>query len=94
MLTLPEMGYVQKPLPNVVALGRFPTFAPVQRPTRAILQHRQTLYLYAPNVFEAAFRPSLRPRSVDTVVLEESALDGSIVLYFRKPRPAAGGAAR
>jgi hypothetical protein len=94
MLTLPEMGYVQKPLPNVVALGRFPTFAPVKRPTRAILQHRQTLYLYAPNVFEAAFRPSLRPRSVDTVVLEESALDGSIVLYFRKPRPAAGGAAR
>jgi len=85
MLRLPELGYVTRPLPRVVEAGRYSITAGAI-PLQTFLQINplpETLCLYAPNVFDLLWGPSLKPMEGEEVVLTDRSLDPPIVLYRR-----------
>jgi len=95
MLTMPEMGYVRKGLPNVYAVGIKPRYAAAKLydPREA---GRETLYIYSPSAFDfwALFGPSLHPETGDILVLADESLPGKVLIYRKGPnarRPTSAG---
>lgn len=85
MLTMPEMGYVDKALSRVYVVGRVPDYAPVRRFVPELLDAPDTLYLYSPNVFEMFNRPFLRPAEDAEEILKDTSLSPPLVVYRRNP---------
>jgi len=84
MLTLPELGYVSRALPNVFALNIVPSYAPVKGlEVGATLPH-ETLFIYAANVFELSWPPSLAPPPNAVEVAVDRRLPEPIVVW-RQP---------
>ena len=88
MLTRPELGYVKRPLPHVLAAGVVPTgggvsrFDPAGAPGGAVV-------LFSPNIYEASWRPRLRPRpgrGDRLLFAEQSGLSQPVVVYRRAER--------
>ena len=90
MLTLPELGYVDRALPYVYAAGVRPLYCPVQPYEPGAELPGDPLFVYAPNAFShwAPFRPSLAPGPDDLLVFRDESLPGAVLVY-RKDRPAA-----
>ncbi len=85
MLTVPEFGYVSKPLPNVYAVGVRPLYTPTRAYDPETPMPPETLYIYAPNTFETwhLFAPRLKPATGDILVFAEESLPGSILIYSK-----------
>ena len=76
MLTLPEMGYVKKPLPHVIGAGRFPLVS-AAIPFEDIASRGgelTSLCIYSANILERGWLPTLRPRKDEKIIYQ----DGSI----------------
>jgi len=87
MLRLPEIGYVHRTLPNVVAAGWVPRVTEA-RPFRGFDSlPPEALIVFAPNVFEVTWPPSLQPRPVDNIVYAFAGGTQSTVVYRRDARP-------
>ncbi len=81
MLTIPELGYVKKALPHIFSTGLHPFYTPSKMINTAILNAPDTLYLFAANIFESGFIPSLSPTKMDKTVLAETSPFGTLSLY-------------
>lgn len=85
MLTLPEMGYVNKALPKVYGVGIVPTTSSATRIRSLAEAPEDALFLFSPTRFEHTIRPSLLPREHDEVVLAEHSLGLPVIVYERRP---------
>ena len=84
MLTMPEMGYVRKALPNIYAVGNPPVLISVKAFDPDLHKDPRTLYLYSPNVFEYYTRPRLLPSENDIVVFMDTTIGAPLVVYRRE----------
>ena len=84
MLTLPELGYVHYPLPNVYAAGPLPQVTTARRYTSTSVMPANTVYVYAPNLFEKIFRPSLLPGDDAFFLMAERSHPSPILLYRKR----------
>jgi hypothetical protein len=86
MLTVPEFGYVEKPLPNIINFGLFPKYAPARKFDPAGLP-ADLLWLYAPNSNDLMFGPSFMPRpGIEPVAEALNPATGELnALLFRIP---------
>ena len=86
MLTMPELGYVTNPAPDVYAVGTLPKYTSAKLFTGFQNMPENTLYIYAFNSFEAwsKFGPSLQPRPSDQIVVSDDTLGGLLLVYRRK----------
>lgn len=84
MLTIPEMGYVKTPLPNVYSMGMRPMVSSAKEFSRELLTDPETLYLYSPNVYEYYTRPWLRPKKGDLILFQDTSLRVPMLLFKRK----------
>ncbi|MFZ5572839.1 MAG: tetratricopeptide repeat protein [Thermodesulfobacteriota bacterium] len=83
MLTMPELGYVEKPLPHVFSVTIHPDYTPARMITSPVLFDPDTVYFYAQNIFEATFSPSLTPGPHDAILAMDGSLGGVLTLYER-----------
>ena len=84
MLTIPEMGYVTTPLPNVYSMGMRPMVSSAKAFSLELLTDPETLYLYSPNVYEYYTRPWLRPDNEDLILFQDTSLRVPMLLFKRK----------
>lgn len=86
MLTMPELGYVSNPLPNVFAVGILPVYTSARRFTGFNNMHENTLYMYVFNAFETwdKFGPRMQPLPEDRIVVSDDTLGGLLLVYRRK----------
>lgn len=85
MLTMPEMGYVKKPFPQVYS-GRVPFYAPVRKLEKtADEMPADTIYVYHENDFENTEMsgPSLLPDRDDIALFRDTTLGGLVIVYRR-----------
>lgn len=83
MLTLPEMGYVSRALPNVYAAGRFPVGTRA-RPLAAnpeVLRSDRTVFIHASNVYEMTESPPLMPGRDSRLLFDDRAMRGFLVAF-------------
>lgn len=83
MLTLPELGYVDRALPHLFAVNRHPLYTPSKFANLGLLGNSETAFLYAPNVFESSLIPSLKPDPKDCTILSNTIRNGTLILYER-----------
>ncbi len=83
MLTVPEFGYVQRPLPNIYVVGRKPLFTLARDFKIGVKSRDSALYLYVPNVFEYYTQPSLRPATDSEFIYTDNVLGAPAVIYRR-----------
>lgn len=86
MITMPELGYVNKPMACVYSVGTLPKYTSAKRFTGFKDMIDGTLYIYVFNSFEiwSKFGPSLRPSPCDQVVISDNTLDGLLLVYQKK----------
>lgn len=84
MLTMPELDYVNKPMPNVYAVGILPKYTSAKPFTAFQNMPDNTLYIYVTNTFEPWFSPSLQPLPKDQIVWSDSTLGGLLLIYRKK----------
>lgn len=86
MLTMPDLGYVDRALPHVYAAGVRPLYCPVEPYQPEVEIPGGPLFVYAPNAFAhwAPFRPSLAPRSGDVLLFRDESLPGAVLVYRRQ----------
>jgi hypothetical protein len=89
MLTIPEMGYVTKALPNVYAACRPINYAKVKVYDPQAKMPDNTLYVFAFNSLEAwtEFGPSLWPKRDKKykIILRNQIRDGWFIIYEKEP---------
>ena len=89
MLTIPEMGYVTKALPNVYAAGRPISYGKVKIYDPKAKMPDKTLYVFGFNSLEAwtKFGPSLFPRRDKRykIILKNQIRDGWFIIYEKEP---------
>ena len=86
MLTMPELGYVTKPMQCVYAVCALPKYTSAKPFTEFKNMPDNTLYIYASNSFEVwnKFGPSLKPSPNDQIVGSDSTLGGLLLVYRKK----------
>ena len=84
ILTIPELGYVKKPLPNIYSLGMHPMVSSSKAFSPELLNDADVLFLYSPNVFEYSTRPSLWPDPGDLILYQDNSLRVPMILFERK----------
>ena len=86
MLTVPELGYVTRPLPNVLSAGPHPAVSRASRLAAALEGGNDltTLCIFSPNGFEYTSDPPLRPRPGEPVIYVDDALGGQNVVFRRR----------
>ena len=85
MLTMPEMGYVKEPFPQVYS-GRVPFYAPVRKLEKSYDEMpRDTIFVYHENDFEKTGMsgPSLLPDRNDVALYRDKTLGGLVIVYRR-----------
>jgi hypothetical protein len=86
MLTMPEMGYVEKPLPSVYDAGKIHAKYTKARvfPGKDKMP-AQTLYVFVANSFEfwPKFGIPLMPKNGDKIIYSDNTLGGFILIYQR-----------
>ena len=89
MLTVPEFGYVDKPLPNVYAVGIRPLYTSAKQYDPDAAMPPETLYVYVPNAFEHwdLFAPRLKPKGDILLMFADESLPGKIMIYRRAEAP-------
>lgn len=89
MLTIPEMGYVTKALPNVYAACRPINYAKVKVYDPKAKMPDNTLYVFGFNSLEAwkEFGPSLFPKRDKKykIILKNQIKDGWFIIYEKEP---------
>jgi hypothetical protein len=85
MLTMPEMGYVSKPLPNVYSTGLPLHNSLSRRATNEVSSGRRTIFIHASNIFELASQPDLSPRQEDKILILKKFRGGFVTVYQRLP---------
>ena len=88
MLTIPELGYVKKPLPFVYAADLVPGYTLVRQLDLETWSSSDTLFVFSPTVFDQ-WPPSLVPREGAEVVFLDQELPGPLLVYSR-PNPMEG----
>ena len=86
MLTMPEMGYVKTPFPQVFS-GRVPRYAPVRkREKNDLSMPPETVFVYHENDFEntGMSGPSLLPDRTCVSLYRDTALGGLVIVYRRE----------
>ena len=81
MLSMPELGYVSAPLPDVRAAGLTPSYAPVSPFISRARVRRDAVFIYSPTSFEQAWPPSLAPGPTARVLLRDESLPGTVLVY-------------
>ncbi|MCB4756785.1 MAG: hypothetical protein LHV69_07110 [Elusimicrobia bacterium] len=83
MLTMPEMGYVKRPLPYVIGVGRFPqaSAAIPYSPNLDLLMRPRVLGLYCANVYEQIEGPPLRPAWDDPILYRGGRGPETLIVY-------------
>ena len=92
MLTMPELGYVAKPLPNVYS-GRVPFYAPVKKLTSLEAMPPETLFVYQENDFEKygmSNPPLLQPPENETL-FRARGIAGFTLVYRKIPPSSSSG---
>lgn len=85
MLTMPEMGYIKRPLPNVHAVGYLLPYANVSdKEPPEILKQADALYLYAANTIQVFWSESYTPQKGDAILLEDMTLGAPVWLYKKR----------
>lgn len=86
MLTMPELGYVSKPLPNLYS-GRVPFYAPVKKLVSLEAMPPDTLFVYQENDFEkyGMSNPSLRPPPENETLFRARGIAGFTLVYKKNP---------
>ncbi len=88
MLTMPELGYVTKPLPQVYS-GRVPFYAPVRKLTQPYDSMPEgTLFVYQENDFEKTgmSNPPLNPPAKNETLFQAGGIRGFTLVYRRLKR--------
>lgn len=88
MLTMPELGYVTKPLPQVYS-GRVPFYAPVKKLTQPYdSMPEETLFVYQENDFEKTgmSNPPLNPPAANETLFQAKGIRGFTLVYRRLKR--------
>ncbi len=85
MLTLPEFGYVQKPLPRVYGAGRFPMVSPALRwdENKSIVDSPGTVSVFCSNIYERSEPPSLLPGQGSRILYQDESLPGYLLAWTR-----------
>jgi hypothetical protein len=83
MLTLPELGCVDRAVAHVFAAGRVPTYTSANS-FAALPPNVPVAVVYSPNAFEFSFHPSLQPRPTDILIAEDISNGAPLVLYLRR----------
>jgi len=83
MLTMPELGYVKRPLPNVFAVGLIPLYAKALNSHKGISKPSKTLVVYRPSTIEVGWKPSLKPQKGDKLLFAEQSLPTPTLIYLR-----------
>lgn len=93
MLTIPEMGYVSRPLPNVYAACPPISYAQIKIYDPQAKMPDNTLYVFGFNTLEAwtKFGPSLLPdlKKRYKIILKNQIRDGWLVIYEKEPERSA-----
>lgn len=86
MLTMPEMGYVDKPLTDVFCAGVVPKYAPVKPYVTDMEMPADSIYLWMADSFDSwrAFGPSLAPGR-DAVILWMDNPESPSMVIYEKP---------
>lgn len=87
MLRLPELGYVHRALPNVMAAGAAPRITDARLFRGFDTLPSDALIVFAPNVFESTLPPSLQPRPLDKIVYTFAGGTNPTVVYRRAGLP-------
>lgn len=85
MLTMPELGYVKKPLANVYS-GRVPDYAPVRKLTLPYdSMPKETVFVYQENDFEntGMSNPPLNPPEAHETLFQAKGIPGFTLAYRR-----------
>ena len=89
MLTIPEMGYVTKPLPNVYAACPLVNYAKTKKYDPKVKMPDNTLYVFGFNSLEAwtEFGPSLFPKRDKKykIILKNQIKGGWLLIYEKEP---------
>ncbi|MDD5697619.1 MAG: hypothetical protein PHH77_03285 [Victivallaceae bacterium] len=89
MLTIPKMGYVTRPLPNVYCACPPINYAPVKVYRPEVKMPDDTLYVFGFNTLEAwtKFGPSLFPRRDKRykIILKNQLRGGWFIIYEKEP---------
>lgn len=82
MLTLPEMGYVTRPMKEVYSSGLHPLITPAKPLSLPYNETKQPLFLYSPTVFENKNNGLfMHPYKEDKILYYDVSLDGAVILY-------------
>lgn len=84
MLTMPEMGYVQKSLPRVYAAGRRPSYTTALQMDKATWENPESVFIYTPNSLARALPPPLVPVPGDEILFVDDRLSAPVIAYRRR----------
>jgi len=84
MLTMPEIGYVKRSLPNVYAADFAPIYSSAKRADPIILTNPNTLFLYVANVFQLLRGKAFFPEKGDLLLFKDTTLGAAVYLYKRR----------